>query len=592
MVIKNYIWVIRYDYAMAKITGGEILKRVLEKENVEYVFGVPGDQLYPLLNAIYNSKLKFITFHHEANAAHAADGFARVTGKLGVVIGTVGPGAANLVGGVYPAYAENIPILVITAQNQTFRSYPDHGSMQALDQLTLFRAITKWNAYISDVNRIVEITQRAIRIAFSDKPGPVHIDIASDVLHKVVDDYVEIPSRENYMPGKTAPERKILEKISEMLIKAEKPIIHAGGGIIKADSSKELIELAEYLQIPIVTSIAGRGSIPEDHPLCLIPNSYGALAAQTEAHLVLMIGSKLGDLDFFGRPPIWGEFDKQKFVQIDSSAENIALNRPVEIGAVGDAKASLAIILEIVKEKTKKVDILGKNIYYKDLERQWIEEYMKQAEDKIPIHPLTVIKKVREFYPRDAISVIDGGNTAVWAHYLNRIYYPRTFLSTAAGDSGHIGSGVGFSIAAKLANPDREVYCITGDGAFSMNVMDLETAKRLGLQITFIVLNDSAWGMIKSGQTLYYDSKYIGVDFADIRFDKIANAMSCYGERVKDPREIKNALSRAKESGLPAVIDVEIDKNVIPPDFQILAAIWLGGCESPPKPEELEMVKK
>ncbi len=577
---------------MANITGGEILKRVLEKEGVDYVFGVPGDQLYPFLNAMYNGKVKFITFHHEANAAHAADGYARVTGKLGVVAGTVGPGAANLVGGVYPAYAENIPVLVITAQNQTFRSYPDHGSMQALDQLTLFKAVTKWNAYISDVNRIVEITQRAIRIAFTEKPGPVHIDIASDVLHKVVDSYAEIPSSKNYMPSKSVPDREVLEKIADMLVKFQKPIIHAGGGVIRANASKELTELAEYLQIPVVTSISGRGSIPEDHPLCLIPNSYGALAAQTEADLVFLIGSKLGDLDFFGRPPIWGEVDKQKFVQIDSSSENIALNRPVEIGGVGDAKLSLKMIIEIVKEKTERAKEQEKNIYYKDLERQWIEEYMKQAEDNIPIHPLTVIKKVREFYSRDAISVIDGGNTAVWAHYLNRIYYPRTFLSTTAGDSGHLGSCVGFSIAAKLANPDRDVYCITGDGAFSMGSMDLETARRLNLQITFIVLNDSAWGMIKSGQTLYYDSKYVGVDFGDIRFDKIAQAMGCYGESIKDPKEINNALSRAKESGLPAVIDVEIDRNVIPPDFQTLAAIWLEGCEPPPKLEELEVIKK
>ncbi len=577
---------------MTKITGGEILKRVLEKEGVNYVFGVPGDQLYPFLNAIYSSKMKFITFHHEANAAHAADGYARVTGKLGVVAGTVGPGAANLVGGVYPAYAENIPILVITAQNQTFRSYPDHGSMQALDQLTLFKAVTKWNAYISDVSRIVEITQRAIRTAFTEKPGPVHIDIASDVLHKVLDDYVEIPSRENYMPSKSVPDGEVLEKIADLLINSQKPIIHAGGGVIRANASKELIELAEYLQIPVVTSISGRGSIPEDHPLCLIPNSYGALAAQTEADLVFLIGSKLGDLDFFGRPPIWGEVDKQKFVQIDSSAENIALNRPVEIGGAGDAKLSLKIILEMVKKRTERVKEQEKNINYKDLERQWIEEFMKQAEERMPIHPLTAIKKVREFYPRDAISVIDGGNTPVWAHYLNRIYYPGTFLSTTAGDSGHLGSGVGFSIAAKLANPDKDVYCITGDGAFSMGIMDLETARRLNLQITFIVLNDSAWGMIKSGQTLYYDSKYVGVDFGDIRYDKIAEAMGCYGERVRDPKEINDALKRAKDSGLPAVMDVEIDRNVIPPDFQTLAAIWLEGCESPPKPEEVEVIEK
>jgi acetolactate synthase-1/2/3 large subunit len=571
---------------VVKITGGEILKRVLEKEGVRYVFGVPGDQLYPFLNALYDSKIKFVTFHHEANAAHAADGWARVTGELGVVVATVGPGAANLVGGVYPAFAENIPILIITAQNQTFRSYPDRGSMQALDQLSLFKPITKWNTIINHWSRIVELTERAIRVALSDKPGPVHIDIPSDVLHQTVDEEnVKIHERENYRPmKKPIPEFETLKRIAKMLISAEKPIIHAGGGVIRSGASKELIELAEYLQIPVTTSVSGRGCIPEDHPLCLIPHSFGALTAQNEADLVLLIGSKLGDLDFFGRPPLWGDYDAQKFIQIDVSAENIALNRPVEIGVVGDAKETLAALLDIVKKEVPPRSMLEKNRYYKDLERQWIEQFESMSmTDQIPIHPLRVIREVRSFYPRNAISVIDGGNTTVWAHYLNRIYEPNTFLSSTAGDSGHLGSGVGYAIAAKLAYPDKDVYCITGDGAFSMGMVDLETAKRLGLQITFIVLNDSSWGMIRAGQTLYYEKRYIGVDFSEIRYDLIAKAIGCYGERVEDPKEIKNALERAKASELPAVIDIKIDREVIPPDFQTLATIWLEGCEPPPK---------
>lgn len=569
---------------MAKITGGEVLKRVLEKEGIRYVFGVPGDQLYPFLNALYDSNIKFVTFHHEANAAHAADGWARVTGELGVVVATVGPGAANLVGGVYPAFAENIPILIITAQNQTFRSYPDHGSMQALDQLSLFKPITKWNVVINHWNRIVELTERAIRIALSDKPGPVHIDFPTDILHQTgEEDEIQLHEREKYRPIKNpVPDFETLKRVAKMLISAEKPIIHAGGGVIRSRASKELIELAEYLQIPVTTSISGRGCIPEDHPLCLIPHSFGALTAQNEADLVLLIGSKLGDLDFFGRPPLWGDYTTQKFIQIDISAENIALNRPVEIGVIGDAKETLSALLNIIKSECPPRSPLEKNRYYKDLEKQWIEQFESiSMSEQIPIHPLRVIREVRSFYPRNAISVIDGGNTTVWAHYLNRIYEPNTFLSSTAGDSGHLGSGVGYAIAAKLAYPDRDVYCITGDGAFSIGMADLETAKRLELQITFIVLNDSSWGMIRAGQTLYYEKRYIGVDFNEIRYDLIAKAMGCYGERVEDPKEIKNALKRAKDSELPAVIDIKIDREAIPPDFQTLATIWLEGCEPP-----------
>jgi acetolactate synthase-1/2/3 large subunit len=582
---------------MARITGGEVLKRVLEKEGVRYVFGVPGDQLYPFLNALYDSNIKFVTFHHEANAAHAADAWARITGELGVVVATVGPGAANLIGGVYPAFAENIPILVITAQNQTFRSYPDFGSMQALDQLSLFKAVTKWNVVINHWNRIVELTQRAIRIAMSGKPGPVHIDFPTDILHQTGDEEeIKIHEREKYRPvKKPIPDLDSLKKIAKMLINAERPLIHAGGGVLRAKASKELIELAEYLQIPVTTSVSARGCIPEDHPLCLVPHSYGAIAAQNEADLVLLIGTKLGDLDLFGRPPIWGDYTTQKFIQIDIDAENIALNRPIELGVIGDAKETLSVLLDIIKKETEPKNYRERNRYYKELEKQWIEQFEKIAMmDQIPIHPLRVIHEVRAFYPRNAIAVIDGGNTTVWAHYLNRVYEPNTFLSSAAGDSGHLGSCIGYAIAAKLANPEREVYCIAGDGAFSMGIAELETAKRLGLQITFVVLNDSAWGMIKAGQTLYYEKRYIGVDFGEIRYDLIAKAMGCYGERIEDPKEIRGALERAKLSGFPAVLDIKIDREVIPPDFQTLAMIWLEGCEPPPKiikKEELSVVK-
>ncbi len=582
---------------MGRITGGEILKRVLEKEGVRYVFGVPGDQLYPFLNALHDSSIEFITFHDEASAAHAADAWARETGEIGVVTGTVGPGAANLVGGVYPAFTENIPMLVITAQNQTFRSYPDHGSMQALDQYALFKPITKWNAVINSWDRIVELTERAIRTSLSEKPAPVHIDIPSDILHQTGEEsHIILHDRENYREiKKSSGNDELIEKAVDMLLNAEKPLIHAGGGVIRSKASKELIDLAEYLQVPVTTSISGRGSIPEDHPLCLIPQSYGAIGAQAEADLVLLIGSKLGDLDFFGRPPMWGEVENQKFIQIDISGEQIALNRPVDLAIVGDAKEVLKKILFSIKKKSKKREALKKNEEYKNYEKQWSSEFEELSEsEKIPIHPLRAIKEIREFYPRNAISVVDGGNTTVWAHYINRVYEPGAFLSSSAGDSGHIGTGVPYAVAAKLAFPEKDVYCITGDGAFGYGVLELETAKRLGLQITFMVLDDNSWGMIKSGQTLYYDKKYVGVDFSEIRYDEMARAMGCYGEIVENPKDLKDALKRAKESGLPAVIDVKIDREKIPPDFQTLATIWLEGCEPPPKEElkETDAMKK
>jgi acetolactate synthase-1/2/3 large subunit len=331
--------------------------------------------------------------------------------------------------------------------------------------------------------------------------------------------------------------------------------------------------------------MSGRGAIPEDHPLCLIPAcpGSGALVAQVEADVVLLAGGRLGDLEMWGQPPLaWGDLTRQKFIQIDISSDMIGLNRPVEIGVVGDAKSTLRALLENVKKQTPR-RLESKTIAnYKQVEKSWLEGFKEASESgNVPMHPLRLIREVREFFPRNAVSVIDGGNTTVWCLYGNRVYEPNTYLSSASGDSGHLGSGISYAIAAKLAAPTRQVYCITGDGAFGFNVQELETASRLKLPIVFVVANDSAWGMIKSGQTLAYSKRHVGVDLSDVRYDKVAQAMNCHGERVVQPSEIKPALKRAVDSRLPAVLDVVIDREVIPPDFQVLASVWLEGCELP-----------
>jgi len=269
----------------------------------------------------------------------------------------------------------------------------------------------------------------------------------------------------------------------------------------------------------------------------------------------------------------------------------IAFNRFVDIGIVSDAKFVLELLLKAIKKLIPRRESSDHVQWYKEIQKEWLGQFDEMARsNNVPIHPLRVIKEVRDFFPRDAITIVDGGNTSVWAFYLNRVYEPGTFLSSASGDSGHLGSGLAYAIAAKLAHPSKQVYCISGDGSFGFNVHELETAKRLGLNFVCIVFNDNAWGMIKAGQTLFYRKRYVGVDFTDTKYDKIAQAMGCYGERITEPSEIKPALERAVNSGLPAVLDVKIDGNIIPPDFELLAAIWLEGCETPPKVSSEEVV--
>jgi acetolactate synthase-1/2/3 large subunit len=577
-----------------KLSGGELLLKCLEQEKVRFVFGIVGAQLLTFIDAIHRlgeeAEIKYIGVRHEEDAANMADAFARLTGIPGVCLGTVGPGAANLVPGLFPAYADSIPVVAITAQNQTWKSYPDHGSTQGLDQLTLFKGVTKWNAVISHFQRIPEIIQRAFREAMSGRPGPVHVDIPVDVLWAQRDiDPKLILSAESYRcmnPPAGNPEA--IKKAAQMLVKADFPLIHAGGGVLRSDASKELVALAEHLAAPVSTSVVARGVIPEDHPLCLIIPGYGALQAQPQADVVLSVGGRFGDYEMWGNPIMWSTPDKQKLIQIDISGSTIGLNRAVDLPIIGDAKTTLSLLLKEVKSLSAKRSENPKLEKARESQRSWLKGFQAGATSNAkPIHTLRAIKDIRDFFPRNAICCVDGGNTVVWSIYVNRIYEPRTYLY--ACDSGHLGVGLPYAISAKLTKPDTPVYLITGDGAFMLSIHELETAKRVGANIIAAVINDRGWGMIKGGQKLSFESRFEGVDLTDIRYDQIAKAMGCYGERVEDPNEIKPALKRAVDSGMPAVLDIIVNRDIhlVPPDLGLILSIWLEGVK-PPKIEELK----
>ncbi len=571
---------------MTMMTGGEVLAKCLIEEGVKHVFGVPGDQLYPFLDSVHTSEgIEFITFRHEQAAAHAADAWARTTGNPGVCLGTVGPGAADLVPGVYAAFADSIPMIVLCAQNQAWRIQPDHGSSQGLDQLNLFKPITKWGATVSHWQRIPHLVHWAFRETLSGRPGPVFLEFPSDVLYLKCDDSTledGIVQKEKYrMIHPPVGNPDLISKAADMLLNAKFPLLHAGGGVIASNASDEFIALAEHLQAAVTTSVGARGAIPEDHPLSLVPASFGAIGAQCHSDMVLLVGGRFGDLDFWGREPGWGDCADQKLIQIDIAPEMIAHNRVVDLAIVGDAKGTLRELLNIVK-KAPKAKARPEMADSREAQNSWLEDFTAQGKsDQTPIHPLRMVQDVRSFFPRDAISIVDGGNIAVWAIYLNRIYEPRTFLW--ASDSGHLGVGTGYAIGSKLAHPDKEVYVISGDGAFMFNASELETARRLKLPFTIIIANDRAYGMIKAGQKGLYEERYVGVDFVDTRYDKLAEAMGCFGIRVEKPDDITPALEKAKESGLPAVIDVVVDPdiNLDPPDFASVASVWLEGCQLP-----------
>ena len=555
------------------------------QEGIKYVFGVPGGELTPLLDALRKEAgIEFILTRHEQAAAHMADAYYRLTGELSACMGTVGPGAADLVPGVYPAYADGIPMIVITAQHQLWKSYPSHASMQELDQYQLFKAVTKWNVVVNDVSRILELFHRAVRNALKGRMGPVHLDIPVDILfkkHEVLNIDLFIPQRYRYRAlVKPVGDLDAIKRAARMLVEAENPVIHAGGGALWSGAYEEIRELAEYLSIPVVPSMIARGILPEDHPLYFVPGNMVSMMVQANADLVLVVGCRIGDLDFWGRPPAWGEPNEQKIIQIDIDPENIALNRLVDLAIIGDAKQTLRLLIDEVKKLT---DRRQKDFStYKNMEKEWMREFEKMAlEDWGGIHPLRAVYEVRRFFPKNSIVVLDGGNVPVWAHYLNRIYEPRTLLW--AGDSGHLGTGLPYAIAAKLAKPEKDVYLLTGDGSFMFNIQEMETASRLGTKIHVIILNDQAYGMIRGVQKLLYQEKYYGVDFTDVNYAKVAEAMGWFGVRVEEPEKIRDALEEAYKQKKPALIDIITPKelSIEPPDLSILGELWMEGVEFP-----------
>ncbi|MFX1562854.1 MAG: thiamine pyrophosphate-binding protein [Promethearchaeota archaeon] len=580
------------------ISGGELLLRCLSQEQVRFIFGIIGDQWNSFFDVLAQKGdslgIDFIGTRHEAAAAHMADAYARATGKPGVCLGTVGPGAANLVGGVYPAFADSVPIIILTAQNQTWRIYPDHGMMQGLDQISLFKPIVKWNAVVWKIERLPQLIQQAFRVATSGRPGPVQLDFPSDILFGTISSTPQLPSPSRYRPT-TLPtaDPALIGQCAKLLVEAKFPLLHAGSGVMWSEATEDFMHLAEHLSAAVSTSVGARGVIPEDHPLAFIPGGAGALQAQNSADLVLLVGGRLGDLDFWGKPPGWATPDRQKLIQLDVSAEMIGVNREVDLALVGDAKSTLRFLLAEVKRRTEPrthSDLLKQ---CQTSQQTWLEAHLKfTKDDRKPIHPLRLIKEVRDFFDRSAISCVDGGNTVVWCSYLNRIYEPRTFIWAA--DSGQLGPGLPYAIGAKLAHPERQVYLISGDGAFAFNIQELETAARYKVPIVAVIANDRRWGMIAGVQHLLFANRFFGVDFTDIRYDQVAQAMGCHGERVEDPTEIRPALKRAVASGLPAVIDVIIDRdaNLNPPDLAIIGAIWLEGCKPPPIEKEKEEKEK
>jgi acetolactate synthase-1/2/3 large subunit len=565
---------------MAEITGGELLMECLAAQGVEVMFSIPDGTYNIIFKWIHDhgkeKNMRMVTMRHEAAGAHMADGYARVSGKPAVVMSCAGPGAANMISGVITAHVENIPMIAITTSRRTDLVNPNRGGMQVFDQVPAYRAVTKNSIYVTRWENIPDAVADAFRRAISGVPGPVHIDIAEDVVTKIKGDIKNAPPRPKVELVMPAANPDDVAKAAEMLVNAKTPLLYAGAAVVRGGAWEELEALADYLGIPVTASPGGRGALPEDHPLCIPTTAGMARAAAGQSDVVFVVGGRFGELDFYGKPPLWGTPENQKIIQNHIDISYMGLNRPVDVPLIGHCKVVLKQVLEAAKKLTDKREPIKKLKEYKDLITLGTNAmYATHApEQDSPIVPGSMMKKTSDFFGKDGIMVMDGGNTSLGNAHINWIKGPRQMLWTS--DFGHLGTGTPYAIGAKLAAPDKPVFMITGDSAFFFNVQEMETALRENLPIICVINVDHAWGMEKNSQnrTFGHNDYFVNVEHKPIRHDKIAEAIGCFGAYVTKLSELEPALKAAVDSGKPAIIHVEVDpvSNTKPAGLEM----WVG----------------
>lgn len=577
---------------MSEIKGGELLLRCLQQEKVKHIHAITDGTYMSMLEPLERLQdelgIRLIVPKHEGAAAHICDGYARVSGEPAVIMACAGPGAANLVSGLLCTQAEGSPCVAITTtrRSEIGDSYPQQAAMQVGDQHGVFKAACKWSGKVDHWTRLPDMVRQAFRAATTGTPGVAHLLVPQDVFDSLGDpSTVQLLAPELYRvsaQAKLAANDKAIEQAAKMLVDAGLASVYAGNGCVQAFAREELTDLVEHLGIPVVKTGHGVSCFPCGHELAVHAACMGGIMARHESNVVLVVGTRLGELSGFGKAPLWGEPENVKIIQIDIEPMNIGLNRPADIGLVGDAKVVLRQLSEAVKTLTDKRQAHPKVAEYKTMESQWradLNQYVADHQDPLAIG--TVYSECNKFYGNDAIMTIDGGNTAWCANSFGVVKPGAMVMGTP--NYGHLGAGMPQAIGAKLAAPERPVYCITGDSAFGFNIQELETAVREDLPVVILVMVDGAWGMEKTAQkrTWGREAPWFHIEHDNIRYDKVCESMSGHGEYVTKASEIHPALERSIASGKVAVIHcvIDPDSNIWPPGIEGWNALRSGNFE-------------
>ncbi len=554
---------------MATSTGGEIVARMLAAEGVEVVFGIIDGTYFGLYSSFEEFGIRLVSPRHETSAVHMAGTYARMTGRLGVAIASNGPGVANALPGIAVENGEGNRVLLLTSSRREGIGYPDRGgTFQYFDQVGVTKRMTKWAGAVPSRERVPEFMRRAFRTAWSGRPGVVHVDIPESVMNgKGKFDSASIRSSASYRRiHSIEPDVSQVEAAARLLREAKTPVIHAGTGVIHARAHDQLRRVAELMGAPVTTSWGGRGSLEETHPLA-VPMVHLDLNRKLHsgADVVLVLGSRLGETDWWGKPPYWAS--DQRVVQVDIDDSSIGVNKPVDLAVLGDIRPfldHLGDVLEAEGPVAKQADTWSSD---RVSDRAKLDKRLEKTREGV--NPGAVPRVAQEVLPDDTVWVFDGGNTTVWAHFFHEAKKPNSVVTTFK--FGMLGAGVAQALGAKVARPDRVVCCLIGDGAMGFHPQELETAVRNQLPVIYVVFVDLQWGMVKMNQQFSLkpiktimrksldEDETINADFCEIKFDDLARSMGAHGERVSSLKDLAPALERCVASGLPSVVHVDVD---------------------------------
>ncbi len=549
------------------MTGSKIILESLIREGVDTIFGYPGGAVLNIYDELFNykDKIKHVLVRHEQGAAHAADGYARASGKVGVVLVTSGPGATNTITGIATAYMDSVPIVILTGQVPT--NLIGNDAFQEADTVGITRPCTKHNYLVKDIKDLARTIKEAFYIASTGRPGPVLIDIPKDITSSVYEfDYPEGVELRGYNPTYFGHHVQ-LSKVVKELLNAKKPLLYVGGGVISSNASAELKELAELLDLPVTSTLMGLGGFPSEHSLFFgmlgMHGTYAANMAISNADFIIAIGARFDDrvtgkVEEFGR--------NAKFAHIDIDPSSIGKNVKIEIPVVGDVKSVLNSLLEMLSAKSKEIS----STQYDRL--KWLEEiniwkYEHPLSYKMNdvIKPQYVIEKIYELTGGSAIISTEVGQNQMWAAQFYKFNSPRTFLTS--GGLGTMGYGFPAALGAQIACPDKVVFDIAGDGSIQMNIQELATAVQYNLPVKIAIVNNNFLGMIRQWQELFYKKRY---SFSEMNvnpdFVKLAEAYGAVGLRATKPNEVEDVLKKALSIKKPVIMDFVVapEENVYP----------------------------